>query len=127
MAEPMNKKTCFLLLIGCAFMLPTTQAQTVKFNNELARCLQLEAPKLSRTDNLLLAKIRFTLEQSTGECGCTSALATYSSRLDPKGAIVQQGQWNVMHNADLYLVLSSWQIHDADPVFHVTLGCTPPL
>lgn len=104
-------------------------ADTVKFHNGLSGCAALSVAKTWTQSNLVLAYVDVALRKSIGECGCFSALATYTSSVNRGGVRqeLQKGLVNFMAGGEKTLVLATDPALVAGQEVQVQVACTEPL
>ena len=103
-------------------------AEPIAIKNDLAACVVVKAGPPSSQDNAVLANVRFDLRKSIGECGCLSALATYTSSVNRDGApqFLQEGLIGLKGSADKTLVLATEPALIGKLPIQVRLACAGP-
>ena len=114
------------LLAGSAF---AAHADQITFQNDLSACASITATKTSTESNVVWANTRVQLRKSIGECGCLSALATYTSSVNRGGARqeLQEGLIDLGSGGERKLVLATDPALVANKEVRVRLACTGPL
>jgi hypothetical protein len=118
-------------LLTVLIILATNQRSAtpdVVIKNRIDGCVTIERKKTTTLANLVVMDIAVTVKKSSGECGCMSASATYTSYLvrGRTKEVLQQGQIRILQGGDQKLVLASdAALIEGQPVI-VELGCTPP-
>lgn len=124
-------RNCFLyaLLIALNAAHPSARAEEVVLQNQLHQCLAMEVTKTWTESNIVLTSIRFDLRKPIGECGCSSALATYATSVNRGKAhqVLQEGVIGLMNGGDKTLVVATDPALVAGKKVAVSLSCTPPL
>lgn len=101
----------------------------VKVTNNLDECLKITSEETVETNGMLMLKTNWQSEKSIGECGCKSALMTYSVSASSKGKInrnileatissLEKKEYNFILNADTTVRYSG--------SYEITLNCTNP-
>jgi len=111
------------LLAGSAF---AAHADQITFQNDLSACVSITATKTSTESNVVWANTRVQLRKSIGECGCLSALATYTSSVN-RGGVLQEGLIDLGSGGERKLVLATDPALAANKEVRVRLACTGPL
>lgn len=114
------------LLAGSAF---AAHADQITFQNDLSACVSITATKTSTESNVVWANTRVQLRKSIGECGCLSALATYTSSVN-RGSVrqvLQEGLIDLGSGGERKLVLATDPALAANKEVRVRLACTGPL
>lgn len=116
-------------LIASASLAYESQADPVIFQNELSGCLTIKMTKMSTDSNIVFANVAIILQKSISECGCKSALATYTSSVSRDGAqqTLQQGLLGLKSGGDKTLVLATEPALVASKQIKVGLACAAPL
>jgi hypothetical protein len=115
-----------ILLAGAVF---AAHADQITFQNDLSACVSITATKTSTESNVVWANTRVQLRKSIGECGCLSALATYTSSV-PRGGVrqvLQEGLIGLGSGGERKLVLATDPALVANKEVRVRLACTGPL
>lgn len=104
-------------------------ADDVVFQNDLAACVAPEVTGLRTEANIVSADVDFREHKPIGACGCTSALATYTSSVDVGGArqTVVEGIVAIRGMGPKTLVLATEPALIAGRQMHVRLTCARPL
>lgn len=118
-----------MLAISSGAAIATAHADPVTFRNELSACVTIKAMKTLMESNVVLENTTITLLKPIGECGCLSALATYTSSVDRGGVrqILQEGLIGLKSGGEKMLVLATEPILTANKEVQVRLVCTGPL
>lgn len=105
------------------------QAGDVIVRNSLKACVTVKVVKTSIQANLVLANTDMQLRTSTGDCGCMSALARYTSSVDAGGAreILQEGLISILQSGEKTLVLASDPGLVVDRKVQLALSCADPV
>lgn len=111
---------------GSAF---SVHADQITFQNDLSACASITATKPSTESNVVWANTRVQLRKSIGECGCLSALATYTSSVNRGGVrqVLQEGLIDLGSGGERKLVLATDPALVANKQVQVRLACTGPL
>lgn len=111
---------------GSAF---AAHADKITFQNDLSACVSITATKTSTESNVVWANTRVQLRKSIGECGCLSALATYTSSVNRGGVrqVLQEGLIDLGSGGERKLVLATDPALVANKEVRVRLACTGPL
>ena len=111
---------------GSAF---AAHADQITFQNDLSACVSITATKTSTESNVVWANTRVQLRKSIGECGCLSALATYTSSVNRGGVRqeLQEGLTDLGSGGERKLVLATDPALVANKEVRVRLACTGPL
>jgi hypothetical protein len=101
----------------------------VAFKNYLAGCVAIKVREISTEGNVVAAHTIVTLAQSISECGCKSALATFTSSVDVGGVreVLQTGLVSLKSSGEKVFVLVSDPALIVNKKVTVTLACTGPL
>jgi hypothetical protein len=115
-----------ILLAGAVF---AAHADQITFQNDLSACVSITATKTSTESNVVWANTRVQLRKSIGECGCLSALATYTSCVIRGGVrqVLQEGLIGLGSGGERKLVLATDPALVANKEVRVRLACTGPL
>lgn len=130
MEVPVARLLCWatvVALTGVAFL---ANANQVTFQNELSACVSIKTTKTSTQSNVVLANTSVQLSKPIGECGCLSALATYTSSVDRGGVrqTLQEGLIGLKSGGEKTLVLATEpNLIGNKEVVQVQLACTGPL
>jgi hypothetical protein len=113
--------------LGCVACV--ARADQVTFQNELSACAVIKVNKTSTQGNVVVASTTVQLQKLIGECGCLSALVTYTSTVDRGGVqqTLQQGLVSLKNGGDKTLVLATEPALVANKEVKVRLACTGPL
>jgi len=125
-----NSRTIWLAALGIAAYCPLLRAETaVKLENQLAACAEITLPPPSVEGNLVVSLAKVQLHKLTGECGCTSAFAHYSSMVNRGGATetLQEGLVGLKADGEKAFVLGSEPLLIKDAKIVVAIGCAAPL
>ncbi|MEJ8296293.1 DUF2195 family protein [Delftia tsuruhatensis] len=115
-----------ILLAGAVF---AAHADQITFQNDLSACVSITATKTSTESNVVWANTRVQLRKSIGECGCLSALATYTNSVNRGGVrqVLQEGLIDLGSGGERKLVLATDPALVANKEVRVRLACTGPL
>jgi hypothetical protein len=115
-----------ILLAGAVF---AAHADQITFQNDLSACVSITATKTSTESNVVWANTRVHHRNSIGECGCLSALATYTSSVNRGGVrqVLQEGLIGLGSGGERKLVLATDPALVANKEVRVRLACTGPL
>ncbi|MBV7483534.1 DUF2195 family protein [Bordetella sp. BOR01] len=102
---------------------------SIKLENALAACVDVQPGMRATTDGQVLLQAGLQVKQSIGSCGCKSAIATYTSRVELEGghrSFLQSGALRVKQSGSHTLTLASDEklVGDRDVV--LSLGCAAP-
>lgn len=104
-------------------------ADQITFQNDLSACVSITATKTSTESNVVWANTSVQLRKSIGECGCLSALATYTSSVNRGGVrqVLQEGLIGLGSGGERKLVLATDPALVANKEVRVRLACAGPL
>jgi hypothetical protein len=104
------------------------RADTVTFHNDLSACVEIRRVDIVPYSNLVLAKTMIEVREPIGRCGCSSALASYSSGVDRDGLSqeLQHGLLGLTSTGEKLLVLSMEPSLVSRQRITVSLGCAAP-
>jgi hypothetical protein len=116
-----------LLTFGAASVF--AHADPVVFQNGLSACVMIKTIKTSMEFNIALADTRVQLRKPISECGCFSALATYTSSVNRGGVrqVLQEGVIGLKSSGEKTLVLATEPTLVANKEVQVRLACSGPL
>src|SRR5690606_6395652 len=105
----LNKRSALLLavlLLGAPFS--PTGAQEIGFENTLSSCTTATVQTSKTKSAMVRRSVRLQKRQSISECGCTSALVSYTSFVRRDGAMkpIRKGAINMKGNEDKILNLT---------------------
>lgn len=114
------------LLGGAVF---AAHADQITFQNGLSACVSITATKTSTESNVVWVNTGVQLRKSIGECGCLSALATYTSSVIRGGVrqVLQEGLIDLGSGGERKLVLATDPALVVNKEVRVRLACTGPL
>ncbi|MCD0505840.1 DUF2195 family protein [Bordetella petrii] len=104
-------------------------AGAVKVENALAQCVAVQPGMRTVTDGQLLLQADLEVKQSIGRCGCKSAIATYTSRVELEGqhrSFLQSGSIAIKQSGSRTLTLASDDQLVGDRTVVLSLGCAAP-
>ncbi len=103
-------------------------AAPITIKNDLAACVTVKADPPSSQANAVLANVRFDLRKSIGECGCLSALATYTSSVNRDGTPqrLQEGLIGLKSSASKTLALATEPALVGKFPIQLQLACAGP-
>jgi hypothetical protein len=115
-----------ILLAGAVF---AAHADQITFQNDLSACVSITATKTSTESNVVWANTREPLRKGSGEFGCRSAMATYTSSVNRGGVrqVLQEGLIGLGSGGERKLVLATDPALVANKEVRVRLACTGPL
>lgn len=119
----------YAMLATLGGTLSCAHAEQIVFQNDLSRCMAIEATKTWADSNVVLANTVVQLHKPIGECGCTSALVTYTSSVDRGNArqALQEGVIGLKSGGEKTLVLATEPALVANKKVTIRLSCTGPL
>jgi hypothetical protein len=84
-------------------------SENVGFKNDLADCVAIKVREISVDGNVVAARPFVTLARPIGECGCLSALATYTSTVDRRSVrqVLQTGLASRLIGGEKVFVLAT--------------------
>lgn len=122
MAAPSVKWLAVPLLVACGQL---SVANPLAIENHLAACLSIESARLHQVESYAIAKVDFTLTQSTAACGCKSQLNDYTvvAKYDDWQRIVMQGKFALTDTGHQSIPISAdYALVDKQPLI-MTIGC----
>lgn len=122
-------KTCIAILgMAASFQAGGFDLGNLVIENELAACVSIAPIAKTESGNLLILKAKWQSAKPIGECGCFSALATYTSTVENHGTrqILQEGLIAFTGEAEKSFVLSSEPRLIESRKIHLRITCAPP-
>lgn len=117
-------------LLATALCSPAAQAAgSIKLENALAACVAVSPGMRTTTDGQVLIQAGLDVKQSIGRCGCKSAIATYTSRVeldDGQRGFLQSGALRIKQSGTHTLTLASDEALVGDRDVVLSLGCAAP-
>ncbi len=119
-----------IILLSLVILASTAEAQTqVTVNNLLKECVIIENQKIRTEKNLLLLDVELQWIKSTGDCGCKSAINSYTVREEPvENNIAVQHSWGkfVVLEKTKMITLPITALHNNSNYF-LEIACAPPI
>lgn len=129
--DPIMRKLIYGAILSAMFCgtAAANDAGGIVFRNKLAACVTVKAAKAVTGMNLVSVRTQFQLHKSIGECGCSSARATYTSSVDIQGVqdVLQHGVIVIRQDVTKTLVLASEASLIGNREINVQLTCTGPI
>ena len=127
----MSNKSLRLAALLAAVLCGTAAhaAGSVKLENALAACVDVRPGMRTTTDGQVLMQAGLDVKQSIGRCGCKSAIATYTSRVELDGgqrSFLQSGSLRIKQSGSHTLTLASDEQLAGDGNVVLSLGCAAP-
>ena len=124
MAGPRPNLAGLSLILGC--IQPTPIRYSIE--NSLKECAEIQEAAPKWQDSLAVLEIRYRLVKSTAECGCKSALSTFTAYTElPDGRRpLVSGDVKLAGKNSLALPLALDPSLLGDRAVTVTLGCSLP-
>ena len=125
-----NNARCLAVLLAAALGAPAVHAAgAIKIENSLAQCVDLQPGVRTTTAQQEVTQATLNVKQSIAECGCKSAIATYTSQVEMEGgyrSFLQRGALLIKASGvqPLTLASSAQLLGDRDVV--LSLGCAAP-
>lgn len=104
-------------------------AGPIDVDNALAQCVALKPSAQTTVDQQLMAQVQLNVMKPIGECGCKSAIATYTSEVVLEGghrSFLQQGAVLVKSSATQTWTLASSVQLVGDRELVLALACAGP-
>lgn len=123
------KARCLVVLLATAVCGPLAQAAgSIKVENALAQCVELQPGVRSTTAQAVLLQANVNVKKSIGECGCKSAIAQYTSKVEMDGyrSFLQSGAVALRESGPQTLTLTSSAQLLGDRGVVLSLGCAAP-
>jgi len=118
----------FVMLATLGGTASAANIDQITFENELSACVTIKGGKTSTESNVVLANTTIHLRKPIGECGCLSALATYTSSVNRAGVrqILQEGLVGLKSGGEKSLVLATEPALVTNKAVQVRLACAGP-
>ncbi|MFA9948833.1 DUF2195 family protein [Dentiradicibacter hellwigii] len=125
----MTKLGVFLFAFASLLASEFAFSSGISINNELNSCVSINIIKRTEINNIAIASAQVSLKKPIGDCGCFSALATYTSTVFRNGAeqILQEGLISFIKTAEKDIVLTSEPSLLENQRIILTISCTNPL
>ena len=125
----MTKLGVFLFAFASLLASEFAFSSGISINNELNSCVPINIIKRTEINNIAIASAQVSLKKPIGDCGCFSALATYTSTVFRNGAeqILQEGLISFIKTAEKDIVLTSEPSLLENQRIILTISCTNPL
>jgi hypothetical protein len=129
MEEQVTKLGVFLFAFASLLASEFAFSSGISINNELNSCVSINIIKRTEINNIAIASAQVSLKKPIGDCGCFSALATYTSTVFRNGAeqILQEGLISFIKTAEKDIVLTSEPSLLENQRIILTISCTNPL
>ncbi|GAB3092049.1 DUF2195 family protein [Bordetella muralis] len=118
------------MLLAAALTGTAAQAAgPIKVENALAQCVALQPGVRTTTGQQVVTEATLTVKKSIGECGCKSAIATYTSQVEMEGgyrSFLQRGALLVKESGVQPLTLASSAQLLGDRGVVLSLACAGP-
>lgn len=125
-----NKTLRLAAALAAALWGPAVYAAgSITLENALAACVDVRPGMRTTTDGQVLMQAGLDVKQSIGRCGCKSAIATYTSRVELDGgqrSFLQSGSLRVKQSGTHTLTLASDEKLVGDGNVVLSLGCAAP-
>gem|GEM_PF-383324 len=125
-----NNARCLGVLLAAALTGTAAQAAgPIKVENALAQCVALQPGVRTTAGQQVLTEATLTVKKSIGECGCKSAIATYTSQVEMEGgyrSFLQRGALLVKESGVQPLTLASSAQLLGDRGLVLSLACAGP-
>jgi hypothetical protein len=120
---------CAMLAVVLVVSAAAAHADQVVFQNELSACVTIKKIGVTAQSNVVLANTHLQLRKPIGECGCLSALASYTSYVNRGGVqqVLQAGLVGLASSGEKTFVLASDPALVANMEIQVRLACGGPL
>jgi len=125
----MRSLVLVLLLVSFSSVASADDADEIIIQNDLAPCVTIKMTNVSTKETVVLARPTFELHKAIGECGCFSALASYTSsvKIDGVQQNLQSGVISLKRGGPKTLILASEPALVARKKVRIQLSCTPAL
>lgn len=129
MEEQVTKLGAFLFAFASLLASEFAFSSGISINNELNSCVSINIIKRTEINNIAIASAQASLKKPIGDCGCFSALATYTSAVSRNGAeqILQEGLISFIKTAEKDIVLTSEPSLLKNQKIILTISCANPL
>jgi len=117
-----------VLLTAALYGTTAHAAGSVKFENALKACVDIKSGSPSTANGQLVLPTTMDVKQIIAECGCKSAVASYTSQVQRNGylSLLQSGTFSLWQSGTHTLTLASDSELVGDSGIVLTLGCAPP-
>ncbi|TSP11676.1 DUF2195 family protein [Cupriavidus campinensis] len=118
----------FIVLATFVGIASAADVEKITFQNDLSACVAIKETKTATASNVVLANTTIQLRKPIGECGCLSALATYTSSVNRAGVrqILQEGLVGLKSGGEKSLVLATEPALVTNKAVQVRLACAGP-
>jgi hypothetical protein len=125
MVAPGPRLAIFVFALGCA---STRLAINYRLENNLEACVKIDRQTSSWSGALPVLELRYHMAKSTAECGCKSALSTYSSFAQSSAGerYMSGGTMTLAGSDEVTLPLSVDRDLLGEAPVRVSLGCERP-
>lgn len=118
------------LCLAVALCGPAAQASgLIEVDNALAQCVELRPGVRTTTAQQVMLEVDLDVKKSIGECGCKSAISTYTSEVQMQAghrSFLQHGVLAIQHSGVRTLTLASDEQLLGDRGIVLSLGCGGP-
>jgi len=125
-----NKALCLVAVLAATLCGTAAQAAgSIKVENALSQCVELQPGVRTTTDQQVVTQAHLNVKKSIGECGCKSAIATYTSKVEMEGgyqSFLQRGALLIKKSGVQSLTLASSEQLLGDRGVVLSLGCAGP-
>ena len=116
------KKLSLIILAGL-LSLSCNAEERVNIDNSLSACLMLQKGEVQKAENLLLYKTNWELKDNIGNCGCKSALLSYSVYMVENDNLISYGKLSSLYKKQVSFVLSSDNAVYKDAKYKMEISC----